>query len=60
LLIFLAAIKLRAEAMERDDCTSAFHLGGAKNVFKDGDKKIYLGDSQDPPVMGRTAPVQSL
>ena len=46
--------------MERDDCTSAFHLGGAKNVFEDGDKKIYFGHSQDPPGMGRAATVQSL
>lgn len=59
-LIFLVAVKLRAEPMERDDCTSAFHLGGAKNVFEDGDKEIYFGHSQDPPGMGRAATVQSL
>ena len=49
LLVFLVAVKLRAEPMERDDCTSAFHLGGTKDIFKDGDEKIFLGHSQDPP-----------
>jgi hypothetical protein len=38
LLIFLITVKLRAEPMERDDGTSAFHLGGAKDIFEDGDK----------------------
>jgi hypothetical protein len=42
LLIFLVAVKLWAEPMERDDCTSAFHLGGAKDVFEDGNEEIYL------------------
>lgn len=60
LLIFLVAVKLGAKPMERDDCTSAFHLGGAKNVFEDGDKEIYLGHSQDPPGVRRAATVQSL
>ena len=46
--------------MERDDSTFAFHLGGAKNVFEDGDKEIYLGHGQDPPAMRRAALVQSL
>jgi hypothetical protein len=60
LLIFLGAVKLGAEPMERDDCTPAFHLGGAKNVFEDGDKEIYLGHSQNPPRVRRAATVQSL
>ena len=60
LLIFLVAVKLGTKPMERDDCTSAFHLGGAKNVFEDGDKEIYLGHSQDPPGVRRAATVQSL
>jgi len=60
LLIFLVPVKLWAEPVERDDCTFAFHLGGAKNVFEDGDKEIYLGYSQDPPGTGRTVTVQSL
>ena len=59
-LIFLVAVELRTEPMEGDDCTSALHLGGAKNVFEDGDKKIYLGHSQDPPGVRRAATVQSL
>ena len=49
LLIFLITVKLRAEPMERDDGTSAFHLGGAKDVFKDGDKEILLSHGQNPP-----------
>jgi hypothetical protein len=49
LLIFLITVKLGAEPIERDDGTSAFHLGGAKDVFKDGDKEVFLGHSQNPP-----------
>ena len=45
LLIFLFAVILGAEPMERDDCTSAFHLGGAKDVFEDGNEEIHLGHS---------------
>ena len=48
-LIFLITVKLGAEPIERDDGTSAFHLGGAEDVFKDGDKKVFLGHSQNPP-----------
>jgi hypothetical protein len=49
LLVFLVAVKLRAEPMERDNCTSAFDLGGTKDIFKDGDEEIFLGHSQDSP-----------
>lgn len=60
LLVFLVAVKLGAEPMERDDCTSAFHLGGAKDVFEDGNEEIYLGHSQDPPGVRWATTVQSL
>ena len=49
LLVFVVAVELWAEPMERDDCTPAFHLGSAKNIFEDGDKKIFFGHSQNPP-----------